>query len=238
VKPPFWKTWWFLGLTIFVAIALFYWLDKQRMQKIKATESVRNRIATSLTEDLSNSLSSINISSELAKTKVDVDPQRTKEYINQISEASNRMIHSMYDMVWSINPQNDTMQHTIDRMKTYAAEIENLYALDIVFDISEEVSRLDLNMEYRYELLSIFKEAMDNISKHAQARHAHVNLQYQKNKLVMLIEDDGRGFDADAAAAKRGIADMRRRAAAINASFYIESEVNTGTILKLIMPVA
>ena len=237
VNPPFWKTWWFLGLTIFVAIALFYWLDKQRMQKIKATESVRNRIATSLTEDLSNSLSSINISSELAKTKVDADPQRTKEYINQISEASNRMIQSMYDMVWSINPQNDTMQDTIDRMKAYAGEIENLHGLDIVFDISEEVSRLDLNMEYRYELLSIFKEAMDNIGKHAQARHAHVNLQYQKPKLIMLIEDDGKGFDADAAAAKRGITDMRRRAAAINASFYLESEVNTGTILKLVMPV-
>jgi signal transduction histidine kinase len=237
VQPPFWRTWWFLGLVILACIALFYWLDRLRMQKIKATESVRTRIATSLTEDLSNSLSSINISSELAKTKVDVDPQRTKEYINQISEASNRMIESVYDMVWSINPQNDTMKHTIDRMKIYAAEIENIYGLEIFFEIREEVESLDLDMEYRYELLSIFKEALDNVGRHSQARHAHVNLKLLKGKLIMLIEDDGKGFDVDDAAVKRGVTDMRRRAAAINASYYIESEINTGTVVKVVMPV-
>lgn len=237
VQPPFWKTWWFLGLIIFAVIGLFFWLDKQRMQKIRATESVRSRIAGSLTEDLSNSLSSINISSELAKTKVDKDPQRTKEYINQISEASNRMIQSMYDMVWSINPRNDTMQHTIDRMKSYAAEIEAIFNLDIVFDIDKDVTKLNLDMEYRYELLSIFKEALDNAGRHAQARHIHVNIQFQRPKLIMLMEDDGKGFDADLAALKRGISDMRRRAAAVNASFYIESSVNTGTIVKVVMPV-
>jgi signal transduction histidine kinase len=237
VNPPFWKTWWFLGLIILVAVVLMYWLDKQRMQKFRATETVRTRIATSLTEDLSNSLSNINISSELAKTKIDADPQRTKEYIGQISDASNRMIQSVYDMVWSINPNNDTMNHTIERMKAYAVEVESLHHLDIFFDISEEVSKLDLDMEYRYELLCIFKEAIDNIYRHSEARHVHVNLKYQKSKMVMLIEDDGKGFDTDEAAVKRGISDMRRRAAAINASFYIESEINTGTILKLIMPV-
>jgi hypothetical protein len=54
------------------------------MHKLRATESIRTRIATSLTEDMTNSISSINISSELAKTKVDKDVDRTKEYISQI----------------------------------------------------------------------------------------------------------------------------------------------------------
>lgn len=237
VKPPFWRTWWFLGLIIFAVIGLFYWLDRLRMQKIRATEAVRTRIATSLTEDLSNALSTINISSELAKTKVDTDPQRTKEYINQISDISNRMIQSMYDMVWSINPQNDTMKHTIERMKTFAAEVENLNDLHIVFDIDEKVTRIDIDMEYRYELLSIFKEALDNIGRHARARYVQVKLQYQHSKLIMLIEDDGKGFDVDSANLQRGITEMRRRAAAVNASFHIESDINTGTVVKVVMRV-
>ncbi|HUP13706.1 MAG TPA: two-component regulator propeller domain-containing protein, partial [Niastella sp.] len=128
VRPLYWQTWWFFGLIIFVGVGLFLWVDKLRMQKIKATESVRNRIATSLTEDMGNSLSSINITSELAKTKIDTDSERTKEYINQISDSSNRMVQAMYDMVWSINPHNDTLQHTIDRMKNYAAEMESMYS--------------------------------------------------------------------------------------------------------------
>ena len=73
---------------------------------------------------MSNSLSSINISSELAKTKVDTDKERTKEYIAQISDTSNRMVQAMYDMVWSIDPKNDTMLDTIERMKSFAVETE------------------------------------------------------------------------------------------------------------------
>jgi signal transduction histidine kinase len=237
VKPPFWRTWWFLGLIVFAVIGLLFWLDKQRMQKLRATESIRTRIATSLTEDMSNSLSSINISSELAKNKVDTDTERTKDYIAQISETSNRMVQAMYDMVWSIDPKNDTMLNTIERMKTFAIEIEGLYDIDIVFDIDETAADLDLDMAHRYELLSIFKEAINNVARHSAAKHVQVSLRLKNSRFFMMIEDDGKGFDVNKAALGRGMNEMRRRAADIKAAFYIESEKNTGTIVKLEMPV-
>ena len=219
VKPPFWKTWWFLGLTAFAAVGFFYWLDKQRTQKIRATESIRTRIATSLTEDMSNSLSSINISSELAKSKIDTDRERTKEYIAQISDASNRMVQSMYDMVWSINPGNDNLADTIARMKEFGIEIENTYDVSLIFDIDKEAMKQQLDMEYRYELLSIFKEAVSNAARHGNARHIQVSLRYKNPKLIMMVEDDGKGFDnPECALFGRGITDMRRRAAAFDAS--------------------
>lgn len=237
VKPPFWKTWWFLGLAIFGTVGFFYWIDKQRTQKIRATESIRTRIATSLTEDMSNSLSSINISSELAKNKIDADIPRTKEYIGQISDASNRMVQAMYDMVWSINPGNDNLPDTIARMKEFAVEIENSHGLVIVFDIDQQVMKLQLDMEYRYEILSIFKEAITNAARHASAKHIQLSLRLRNSKLIMLIEDDGKGFDLETGVLGRGISDMRRRASAIDASFYIESNMNTGSIVKLEMTV-
>lgn len=237
IKPPFWRTWWFLGLAIFATIGLFSWIDKQRTQKIRATESIRTRIATSLTEDMSNSLSSINISSELAKNKIDIDTHRTKEYIGQISDASNRMVQAMYDMVWSINPGNDTLPDTIARMKEFAVEVENSHDLVIVFDIDPQVLKLKLDMEYRYEILSIFKEAITNAARHASAKHIQLSLRLKNNKLIMLIEDDGKGFDLETGVLGRGISDMRRRASAIDASFYIESNVNTGSIVKLEMTI-
>jgi len=237
VRPPFWKTWWFLGLIVFALVGLFFWFDKQRMQKLRATATIRTRIATSLTEDLSNSLSSINISSELAKTKIDVDRERTKEYIAQISETSNRMVQAMYDMVWSIDPKNDTMLNTIERMKTFAVETESVFDVDIVFDIDEKAADLNLDMANRYELLSVFKEAITNAVKHSWAKHIQVSLRLKNSRFFMLIEDDGKGFDVDRATLGRGLHDMRRRAADIHASFHIESEINTGTIVKLEMQV-
>jgi ligand-binding sensor domain-containing protein/two-component sensor histidine kinase len=236
VKPPFWKTWWFLGLVTFAAIGLFYWLDKQRTQKIIATESIRTRIATSLTEDMSNSLSSINISSELAKNKIDSDTERTKEYIAQISDASNRMVQSMYDMVWSINPGNDNLPDSIARMKEFAVEIENSHDVSLIFDIDKEVMKLQLDMENRYELLSIFKEAVTNAVRHANARNIQISLRFKSPKLIMMVEDDGKGFeDLQCGLLGRGITDMRRRASAIDASLHIESNENTGSIVKLEM---
>ena len=233
MNPPFWKTWWFLGLVIIAGVVFLYWLDQQRMNKLRATESIRTRIATSLTEDMTNSISSINISSELAKTKVEKDVERTKEYISQISDTSNRMVQAMYDMVWSIHPDNDTMQHTIDRMKSFAAEIESAHHTDIVFDIGKSVSKLELDMEFRYELLSIYKEAITNAAKHADARHVQVMLDCRKRLLRMSIEDDGKGFDLESVVMGRGINDMRRRASAINATLKIKSYINTGTIIKV-----
>lgn len=238
VKPPFWKTWWFLGLVILASVGVLYWLDKLRLQKLRAMESVRTRIATSLTEDMSSSLTNINISSELAKTKVDTDTGRTKEYIRQISETSNRMVQAMYDMVWSIDPKNDTMADTIERMKSFANEMETTYPINVEFDIDKKVEKLGLDMERRYEMLCIFKEALTNAAKHSDGRYIKVSLRYNRPKLMMMILDDGKGFMMDdAAMLGRGMSDMRRRAGAINAIFYVESEINTGTIVKLEMPV-
>jgi signal transduction histidine kinase len=235
VKPLFWQTWWFFGLIIFVGVGIFLWVDKLRMQKIKATESVRNRIATSLTEDMGNSLSSINITSELAKTKIDSDTERTKEYINQISDSSNRMVQAMYDMVWSINPLNDSLQHTIDRMKNYAAEMESMYSPSIIFQIDEQAKDLRLRMETRYEMLSIFKEAVNNAARHAQAKYIEVNLQYKNPTITLCIRDDGKGFNVELVELSRGLSEMRRRAGTINAKLTLKSEINTGTTVVLTM---
>jgi two-component sensor histidine kinase len=236
VQPHFYETWWFLGLLALISVGVLYFLDRLRLQKLRATQSIRNRIASSLTEDMSNSLSSINISSELAKRKIDTDRLRAREYINQISDTSNRMVQAMSDMVWSINPESDTMADVIDRMKVYAAEFENSCKINVEFTIDRSVSDMKIDMEVRYELLSIYKEAICNASRHSSGRHVQVVIRKKDNRLIMLIEDDGKGFDVDSKPLSRGINDMRRRASAINASLYIESNINTGTIIKLEIP--
>lgn len=235
VKPPFWRSYWFMAIMVFMAIGFLYWLDRLRMQKIRATESIRTRIATSLTEDLANSLSSINISSELAKSKIEHDALRTRDYIHHISETSNRMTQAMYDMVWSINPQNDQMSKTLERMKHFALEQESMNDINIEIDADPAIEDKHSDMEHRYELLSIFKESIINAVKHSGARNIQIQLRLRKQKLQLTIQDDGRGFNPSGIAKGRGTQDMKRRAEAIGASLEILSEKNTGTLVRLEM---
>ena len=112
------------------------------------------------------------------------------------------------------------------------------YTGNIDFDIDKQVEKLALDMERRYELLCIYKEAVINASRHSNGRHIKISLRYSNRRLMMMIIDDGKGFNMDdAAMLGRGMSDMRRRAAAINSILYIESEINTGTVVKLEMPV-
>ena len=235
VKPPFWKTWWFFSLLAFAAIGIIYLLDKFRVSRIRETERVRTRIATSLTRDMSTTLSNINLASELAKVKVDKDIERTKEYISQISESSSRMMEVMDDMIWSIDPGNDELQYTIRRMKKYAATIQSRYNLEVSFAIEEKVNEIKLNMDKRHELFLIFKEALLNTGKHAGSKFADVDISYESGKIKLKLVDDGKGFDINEVSFGRGLTDMRKKAESIQASFEIMSEINTGTTVVLLM---
>jgi signal transduction histidine kinase/ligand-binding sensor domain-containing protein len=235
IKPPFWKTWWFVSLFAFAAIGIIFWLDKFRVARIRETERVRTRIATSLTKDMTNTLSNINVLSELAKVKLDRDVERTRDYIEQISESSNRMMEVMDDMIWSINPENDELQYTIVRMKKYAAAIQTKYDLEVSFTIDKRVNDLKLQMDYRHELFLIFKEALLNTGKHARSKFADVDIRLEKSKLKMSISDNGNGFKTGAPNFGRGLSDMRKKAAAINATLLVRSTENAGTEVILEM---
>lgn len=235
ITPPFWKTWWFVSLLAFAAIGILYWIDKLRVEEVRNTERIRTRIATSLTRDMSSTLSSINMLSELAKIKADKDMERTKEYIGQISDSSNRMMEVMEDMIWSINPENDELKYTIIRMKKYAAEVQQKYEVEVNFTVDKKVEELKLQMDRRHELFLIFKEALLNAGKHAASRFADVELRLEKSKLKMSITDNGVGFDTHTAGFGRGIIEMRKKADALKATLVIHSVQQTGTEVVLEM---
>ena len=235
ITPPFWKTWWFLSLLAFAAIGFIYWLDKLRVSRIRETERVRTRIATSLTKDMSNTLGNINVLSEMAKIKLDKDKERTREYIEQISESSGRMMEVMDDMIWSIDPENDELKNTIVKMKKYAATIQLKYNLEVSFTIDRKVEDLKLQMDSRHEFFLIFKEALLNTGKHANCKFVDVDIRLEKSKLKMTIADNGRGFNTEALNFARGINEMRKKAATMKATLTIRSKINSGTEVILEM---
>lgn len=236
VKPPFWKTPWFIGVIAFIALAVLYWIDKFRMATIIDNQKTRTTIATSLTKDMSTTLHNINVLSEMAKYKTDQDIERTKEYVSQISENSNRMIEVMDDMVWSINPENDGMDNIIQRMKKYASLIQQRFNVEINFYADPSLNSRRMQMDRRHELFLIFKEIVLNLGKHSNSRFADIRFECIKSKLVLQVMDDGKGFDTDSVIYGRGLNEIRNRAAFLDAKLEINSTVNNGTTIRLVIP--
>ncbi|RYE18589.1 MAG: hypothetical protein EOP51_21670, partial [Sphingobacteriales bacterium] len=136
IKPPYWRTWWFTGLVLLVIAAIVYWLHTMRVKGLLAVVNVRNRVARDLHDDMGSTLSTINILSSMAKTKMGTDPVKVTEYIGKISDNSQRMMESMDDIVWSITPANDSMQKIVARMREFATYV--LEPKDIIPDIEAE----------------------------------------------------------------------------------------------------
>jgi PAS domain S-box-containing protein len=86
-------------------------------------------------------------------------------------------------------------------------------------------------------LFRIMQLALDGVVRHAQAKKVTVALSYEDNMLALSVKDDGIGFDATGAQAKRyGLATMSERARLINGDFLVESEPGKGTCIAVKVP--
>lgn len=236
IQPPFWRTWWFLSLVVLAIAALIYFIHRLRVNQLLGMERVRTRIARDLHDDMGSTLSTINILSEMAKMKVEKDSAKTSEYLVKISDNSSRMMEAMDDIVWSINPMNDSMQRITARMREFATGVLEARNIDFTFRVDEEVQDLKLDMEARRDFFLLFKEAVNNLAKYSQCKHAVIDISIQKERLIMKIMDDGIGFDVLHADGGNGLFNMKKRAQSLNGSLAIESNPGSGTRVLLDVP--
>lgn len=236
IRPPFWRTWWFLSLVVLAIAALIYFIHRLRVNQLLSMERVRTRIARDLHDDMGSTLSTINILSEMAKMKVETDTAKTSEYLSKISDNSSRMMEAMDDIVWSINPMNDSMQRITARMREFATGVLEARNIDFTFRVDEEVQDLKLDMEARRDFFLLFKEAVNNLAKYACCKNAVIDISIQKEHLIMKIMDDGIGFDVQHADSGNGLFNMKKRAQSLNGTLAIESSPGKGTQVLLDVP--
>jgi signal transduction histidine kinase len=99
-------------------------------------------------------------------------------------------------------------------------------------DISVSVEPVDPPFDVKVAYYRITQEALNNISRHARATRATIELTSTGTELVLTIADNGRGFDVDLAAPERmGLSIMRERAATIQAKLTIDSIIDGGTTI-------
>jgi signal transduction histidine kinase len=194
-------------------------------------ERIRTRIATDLHDDVGASLSQVAIMSEVVSRRAAAD----REALNEIAGTSRVLLQSMSEIVWAIDPSHDRMHDLIQRMRWFAGETLSGRGVSLHFSVAGEERELRLKVDTRRQVFLIFKESVNNIARHAQARHAKVALKADQNWLVLEVADDGCGFDA-VQCGRHGLRNMAERAHTLGGILEVSSCPGDGTRLVLRVP--
>ncbi|MEO8116886.1 MAG: triple tyrosine motif-containing protein, partial [Bacteroidota bacterium] len=232
INNPFWLSWWFITLMILCIAAIFYMLYLFRLRQLKRIEQLRNKISLDLHDDIGSTLSSISILSEMA-----LQEEKNKDMLSEIKENSLDLMERMDDIVWSINPVNDSMEMLLLRIKTFSSKLFEAKNIRYDFNISEHIGQLHIDMEKRRQIYLLLKEAVNNMVKYAQCTEAKIMVDYHSPSLKIHISDNGIGFDENNIVYGNGINGMKKRAKWLNADLQIQSVVNEGTHIYLNMKI-
>lgn len=246
IVPPFWKRTWFFLLCILVTVAILYSVYRYRVNELLKRQAIRNKIAQDLHDNLGSTLSSISVYSQVAKIHGEKKQQEElDELLDKIGNTSNEMITEMNDIVWAINPRNDSMEKIIQRMESFAKPLAA--ARNIRFDLNYEPAAMSvhLDMDKRKNFYLIFKEAVNNAIKYSGAQSITGTVQLNGSHLLLQVVDDGLGFNPATelegnkkSLSGNGLYNMQKRAAEVNGHLDIISSPGKGATIRLSMPIS
>ena len=218
------------GLFFLLGIGAFV-ITRLREQQRRRSEALRQKIASDLHDDVGSTLSSISILSESFVRNVEADLDKTR--FGNIGEKARTALESISDIVWSVNPENDSMDKLLTRMSSYAAEILENVGTELLFQVGEDMEALSMPIEQRKDFYLIFKEAINNTAKYSGATQVWVKLSKSAQKITLEIKDNGKGFDFATVKNGNGLKNMVSRAERMNGKLHIDSAVEKGTVVRL-----
>lgn len=236
-----------IGSLVLMVIAFLLFNRYKLNQKLihqKNLINQRKNISADLHDDVGSTLSSISIYSEAIKNKLHVnEPDKVMELVHKIGDTSRETISNLSDIVWSINPVNDSGKIVIGRMESFGSSILGSKNIKLNFNCDPELYKKEFGMELKQNLFLIYKEAINNAAKYSQGTEVKVNLNYLNGNIKMSISDNGSGFpsssDANPAGAYstsgNGLKNMQLRANQINGSLKVDSAAS-GTTITVSVP--
>jgi len=248
VLPPFWQEWWFLTLVTLALLGLIvgsvHYVSTQKLQRQlvtlrqqEALEKERARIARDLHDQLGANLTQVALLGEMAESDKDL-PHEVEGYAQQICQTARDTTRALDEIVWTVNPSNDTLDGLINYVCKYAQEYLALAGLRYRIEVPPQLPGIPITPELRHNVFLASKEAVNNVVKHAQATSAWLRLELEPSQFTLEIEDDGRGLAAgDEAKGRNGLRNMRRRMEDVGGRFEARPGNGCGTCIRLTAPI-
>jgi signal transduction histidine kinase len=248
VVPPFWQTTWFRGGVLALVIGaltvgvLYTTRRKMKLQldfldRARALELERTRIARDIHDDLGSNLTQIALLSELAQTDLE-QPAQARSHLKQIFTTARAVARQLDEIVWAITPANDTLEQFAGYVCKYAQDNLRVAGIRCRLEVPETVPDYAMSSAERHDLFLAAKEALHNVVKHAHADQVWLRLKVQSGQLILIIEDNGKGISerAVSVATGHGLANMQNRLKYVGGTFEQKSEVGLGTSVRLVLP--
>ncbi|HTY88270.1 MAG TPA: two-component regulator propeller domain-containing protein [Candidatus Acidoferrum sp.] len=242
ILPHLYETWWFrllAGLVILTAVAgtVRYTATRQlhrkmeQLERQRAVERERARIAKDIHDDLGANLTLIAVLGDLAKK------ERAEERIEKMSRTARQAVKSLDEIVWAVNPRNDTLAHLIDYTAQFTTDYLRDGGIRCLLDVPEQISPREVPANVRHNVFLAVKEALQNIVKHARATEVWLRISTIPSGLRLIIEDNGCGFAGPSPDAwADGLGNMRQRLTEIGGECRVQSRIGAGTVITIEFP--
>jgi ligand-binding sensor domain-containing protein/signal transduction histidine kinase len=241
IKPPFYRTLWFLALAILLLAGVVYAIYKMRVRALRsqfdAVLAERTRIAREIHDTLAQDF--VGVSAQLELTAHLLAQSQVLEASQQVDRTRDLVREGLADArrsIWDLRAAGT--QATLPMRLTRFVEQSSADHLKTDVNIGGTYRALAPSLEN--EVFRIAQEAFTNIVRHAKATHVLLNLRYHPNDLTLTISDNGIGFEATDATLPEeghfGLQGMRERSRQINAVLNVKSSSESGTTVTLTVP--
>jgi signal transduction histidine kinase len=256
--PSWWtlrRVLWMAGALSLATLAAFAWVavlrrqvtertrqleiqiqERQRAERRQEIEQERARLAHDLHDDLGAGLTEVNMLSSLVKSQATSTAEK-EAYLTDLSGATLRMVTSLDEIVWAVNPRNDTIASLASYFASYAQRLLNLAGVTCGLDIADDLPDRALDPKFRQQLFFAFKESLSNVVRHAYATQVWLHISVSQDQLWVEVGDNGRGFEpAQPPAGCDGLANMKERLKKLGGQCIIVSDSQNGTSVRFLAP--
>ncbi|GAB4033201.1 tetratricopeptide repeat-containing sensor histidine kinase [Spirosoma gilvum] len=222
-------------LLLLLGASVSAWLlNRSKLKRLEEAQALRKQIAHDLHDEVGSTLSSISLLSGHTNELLNQNrPESAQKMVQKIYTDARQILESIDEIIWTINPGNDSLQRIALRLQEYAQPLMESKHITFSFVVDPTLDQIPVPMEVRRNLYLIGKEAINNLIKYSEATKATVKFEQKENQLQVLIEDNGRGFEPGQTSSRNGQATMQQRAQAMGGSLNIQSIPAQGTRLVL-----
>lgn len=231
IHKPFWQMSWFYILFVVVMIAFIGLIQHLRLSaqlhSIREVEEIRQKAMEDFHDEMGHRLTRISLLAEILSSP---RGENKREYLETIKTSAHRLHESMRDFLWALDPRKDSLFELALMLKDFGDELYDKTGIDFrVEGIHSGLDDFALDMDWKRHLSLIFKEAMNNVLKHAKASSVLLSFLVDGKYLEVTLVDNGRGFVPDAQEAGYGLGNMHKRARKLGGQLCLESEAECGS---------
>ncbi len=196
-------------------------LQAQLVETEKMNE--RFRISRELHDDIGGTLSGIVLYSHLAENQIQAQhTDEVEQSLNVIQQSANDMVNRLSDIVWSVNPEHDSLKKFIQKLEEYAKEMATVKNIKVQVNAPGSLAELQLPVENRHNIYLFCKESINNAVKYSNASIIELSVHDFDHTIEFTIRDDGEGFDMATVKKGNGLMNMQKRADEIGAKLCLD----------------